>query len=109
MFNLGGGELLVILLVALLVLGPAKLPSAAKQFGKVMADFRNMSAGFQKEMRDAMQDPIEAATRDRSSASNDVPDGSGTADPEVSTAEQAGMYDAEPPAPTSQPDDEDQN
>ena len=40
MGNLGGGEILVILLVALLVLGPSKLPDAARQLGKItIAEF----------------------------------------------------------------------
>ena len=36
MFNVGGGELLVILLIALIVLGPQRLPDAARQIGKAM-------------------------------------------------------------------------
>ena len=56
MFNIGGGELLVIFLVALIVLGPTKLPDAARQVGKVMGEFRRLSAGFQTEMRQAMED-----------------------------------------------------
>ncbi len=35
MFNVGGGEVLVILLIAIIVLGPDKLPNAAKQAGKL--------------------------------------------------------------------------
>lgn len=58
MFNIGGGELLVIFLVALIVLGPTKLPDAARQVGKVMGEFRRLSAGFQTEMRQAMEDPV---------------------------------------------------
>lgn len=103
MFNVGGGELMVILLVALLVLGPTKLPTVAKQVGKVMSDFKNMSAGFQREMRQAMADPVEAASKDRSTTPKEATEGSGTADPVVSTAEQAGMYDADPPS-SSEPD-----
>jgi len=64
MGNLGGPEILVILLVALIVLGPNKLPDAARQVGKAMSELRRLSSGFQQEMRDAMVDPeIEAATR----------------------------------------------
>jgi sec-independent protein translocase protein TatB len=51
MFNVGGGEILVILLLALIVLGPDKLPDAAKKVGKVMGDLRRMSDGFKQEMR----------------------------------------------------------
>jgi len=43
MFNLGGSEIAIILIVALLVLGPKQLPEIAKQIGKMMRDFRNMS------------------------------------------------------------------
>jgi sec-independent protein translocase protein TatB len=54
MFNIGGGEVLVILLIALIVLGPDKLPNAARQAGKYLGDFRRMSSGFQRELKDAM-------------------------------------------------------
>lgn len=56
MFNVGAGELLVILLIALIVLGPDKLPDAARKMGNVMGELRRMSAGFQSEMRSAMDD-----------------------------------------------------
>jgi Tat protein translocase TatB subunit len=55
--NLGTGELLVIFVVALVVLGPNKLPDAARQMGKMMAELRRLSSGFQEEMRAAMQEP----------------------------------------------------
>jgi sec-independent protein translocase protein TatB len=54
MFNVGGGELLVILLIALMVLGPDRLPGFAKKAGKVMGDVRRISQGFQSEIRDAI-------------------------------------------------------
>jgi sec-independent protein translocase protein TatB len=54
MFNVGGGELLVILLIALMVLGPDRLPGFAKKAGKVMGDIRRVSQGFQTEIREAM-------------------------------------------------------
>jgi len=56
--NLGTPELLVILLVALIVLGPAKLPEAARKMGQAMNEFRRMSSGFQAELRDAL-DPLD--------------------------------------------------
>ena len=60
MFNVGGGELLVILFVALVVLGPDKLPDAARKIGNVMGEIRRMSAGFQEEVRAAMDQPHQA-------------------------------------------------
>lgn len=64
MLNLGTGEVLVILLVALLVLGPEKLPEAARKIGQVLGELRRMSAGFQAELRDAMQEPVEGTPVD---------------------------------------------
>lgn len=57
-FNTSGTELLVILLVALIVLGPEKLPEAARKVGNVMKELRRMSSGFQAEVRDALAEPI---------------------------------------------------
>ena len=59
MFNVGTAELLVILLVALLVLGPNKLPDAARQVGRALGELRRLSSGFQAEMRDALREPVE--------------------------------------------------
>ena len=58
MFNVGTPELLVIMLVALIVLGPTKLPDAARQVGRFVGELRRMSSGFQDELRDAMQEPV---------------------------------------------------
>lgn len=62
MFNVGGGEILVILLVALLVLGPGKLPEAARQVGNVLTQVRKMSSGFQNELRSALDEPAKPRT-----------------------------------------------
>lgn len=54
MFNVGGGEIIVLLLLALLLLGPEKLPEAARKVGKVMAEIRRVTSGFEEEVRSAM-------------------------------------------------------
>lgn len=54
MSNLGGPEFVVILVVALLVLGPQRLPQMARQAGKALAEFRRVTGGLQTEARDAM-------------------------------------------------------
>jgi len=41
MFGIGTGELLVIILIALLFVGPEKLPGAAKSIGKGLRQLRN--------------------------------------------------------------------
>jgi Tat protein translocase TatB subunit len=66
MFNIGGGELIVIMLIALIVLGPQRLPDAARQIGKTMGDLRRLSTGFQNEMKSALDtadDPTRVAGR----------------------------------------------
>lgn len=56
MFNIGGGEFLVIALIALIVLGPQRLPEAARQVGKAMGELRRMSSGFQSELKGALEE-----------------------------------------------------
>ncbi len=48
MFNFGGMEILVILVVALLVLGPEKLPKFMRTVGKAMGELRRASTEFQR-------------------------------------------------------------
>jgi sec-independent protein translocase protein TatB len=57
-FNLSGSEIVVILLLALVVLGPEKLPEAIRRFGRVYGELRRMSKGFQTEFKDAFDEPI---------------------------------------------------
>lgn len=64
--NIGGLEVLFVLVVALIVLGPTKLPEAARQVGKFVTEVRRISSGFQREFREAIQEPIiEAEARAR--------------------------------------------
>lgn len=48
MFGIGSTELLVILVVALLVLGPKNLPKIAQTLGRAMGEFRKVSTEFQR-------------------------------------------------------------
>ncbi|GFM33507.1 Sec-independent protein translocase protein TatB [Desulfovibrio subterraneus] len=48
MFGIGTTEILVILVVALIVLGPKSLPKIARTLGKGMAEFRRVSTDFQR-------------------------------------------------------------
>jgi sec-independent protein translocase protein TatB len=56
--SLGGGEVIVILVLALIVLGPEKLPEAIRKFGNIYGELRRMSQGFQSELRDAFDEPM---------------------------------------------------
>lgn len=77
MFGLGMPEILVILVVALVVLGPKRLPELARTIGKAMAEFRRQSSDimedFQHQMRvedDAVQ---RAKTKPPSPPSDETP------------------------------------
>jgi sec-independent protein translocase protein TatA len=59
MFNIGPWELALILLVALIVVGPGKLPEVAKSIGKGINEFKKATTGYKKEFQDAM-DSIES-------------------------------------------------
>ena len=61
MFNVGGPEVLVIFLVALIVLGPQQLPKAMRTCGHVMGEIRKVSNSFQAEMRTAMDSVVDAS------------------------------------------------
>lgn len=50
MGNLGPGEILVILLVALIVFGPRKLPELGKSLGAGLREFRRTTQGLKDEL-----------------------------------------------------------
>ncbi|MBT3248676.1 MAG: twin-arginine translocase TatA/TatE family subunit [Actinobacteria bacterium] len=58
MGNLGGGEVMVILLLALMVLGPTRLPEVTRQVGKALQQVRQATRGFQAELQAAIDDPV---------------------------------------------------
>lgn len=68
MFGMGGTEILVILIVALLFLGPDKLPEAAKSISKGIRDLRKQTRDFQESIES--DEKIGGAIRDLKSALN---------------------------------------
>jgi sec-independent protein translocase protein TatB len=88
MFNLSGSEIVFLLLIALIVLGPEKLPEAVRKFGKAYAEFKKMSSGFQSELKTALDEPMremrETAEAFKKAANFDFldePDEADTAEP----------------------------
>jgi len=56
-FGVGMPELLVILVVALLVLGPKRLPEIARSLGRGMAEFRRASNEFTRTLSASIDEP----------------------------------------------------
>jgi sec-independent protein translocase protein TatB len=75
MFSIGGPELIVILLVALIVLGPKNLAGIARTVGKTMGEFRRISTDFQRTLNAeaAQEDEAERKKRAAEAAENATP------------------------------------
>ncbi len=71
MFGMGMGELLLILVVALLVVGPDKLPNAARAIGKGIRDFRKHTQELQNTLE--QDEKLGEAVRELKSALRDEP------------------------------------
>ena len=53
MFGIGTGELLLLLLIALIVLGPERMPKLARDLGRALAEFRKTSDELRSEFLNA--------------------------------------------------------
>ena len=72
MFGIGMPELLVIFVIALIVLGPKRLPELARSLGKSLNEFRRASS----EMRREFLDVAEETRVDPSKPAQEEPPGS---------------------------------
>ena len=60
--SIGGPELLLILVIALIVFGPRKLPEIGKSMGSMLAEFRKASNDFRR----TIEEEVEADKRKES-------------------------------------------
>jgi Tat protein translocase TatB subunit len=54
-FDIGTGELILILLIVFVVMGPKKLPEVARTMGKTINELKRASAGFKNEINKEVQ------------------------------------------------------
>jgi TatA/E family protein of Tat protein translocase len=52
---LGGPEIVLILVLALIVFGPRRLPEIGKSMGKLLSEFRKASHDFQRTIEDEVE------------------------------------------------------
>lgn len=72
MFGIGMPELVVIMVVALIVLGPKRLPEAAKGLGRALREFRHATSSLTEELNDA-QIMLDEETREAQRAMHTKP------------------------------------
>lgn len=107
MFNLQGSEIIIILLLALVVLGPEKLPEAMRKAGQAYSELKKMSTGFQSEFRAAVEEPMREI-RDTANVLRDSADFTklqdGERDEKPKSGDMASLAPADPDAaPTAPP------
>ena len=67
MFDVGGGELILILLVVLLLFGPKKLPELARSVGKGLRQVRRAQEDLTQQIRDIsaeVAEPVKSVADD---------------------------------------------
>lgn len=80
MFGIGSTELLVILIVALLVLGPKSLSKVAQTIGRAMGEARRVSTEFQRTLNTeiAFEEEAEKAKAKKAAHAEKAPQGKDT-------------------------------
>jgi sec-independent protein translocase protein TatB len=67
MFNFSGSEIIFLLILGLVVLGPEKLPPVLRKLGQLYGQFKRVTGDAQSEFRGAFAEPI----RDMQKAANE--------------------------------------
>src|SRR5215207_9042248 len=111
--SLGPAEILVVLVIALLVFGPNKMPDIAKQVGKGFREFRRVQQHLKSELRDVVSEfdsPSSGTTVDQQAVpmlppkdTSPTEDTTPTAEDTTPTAEEVAAPATPAPAPSAMP------
>lgn len=82
MFGIGMPELVIIMVIALVVMGPQKLPELARSLGKGLAEFKRASNDFKRSMDEEAGDAEEKQRPAREVAAKEVVEPATTQGPE---------------------------
>ena len=106
--TLGGPEVILILVIALIVFGPRRLPEIGKSMGKMLAEFRKASNDFKRTIEDELEaekakesQPPSSSVATETPESTAVPSQSTT--PDVVSAPPAIEYAPPPWTPAATP------
>jgi sec-independent protein translocase protein TatA len=91
LFNIGPAEIMVILIIALIVFGPKRLPEIGRTVGKGLREFRRASQDIRDQFESNLDDEEDASAKESPEA-NEAP---------VLTAESEGGSAKEGSAPTT--------
>ena len=70
MFNIGMTEMLIIGAIALIVLGPSKLPDFARAIGRGLAEFRKTTNEFKRSVSDEINNTAEPEIKELAEMAN---------------------------------------
>ncbi len=96
--TLGGPELFLILVIALIVFGPRKLPEIGQSMGRMLREFRKASTEFKRTVEDEVE-----ADRLRPTPQIQPPTGAAPVAKDETAAEPAAPAEEPAPSDSSQP------
>ena len=93
--SLGGPEIFLILVIALIVFGPRRLPDIGKSVGRMLAEFRKASNDFKRTIEEEVEaDKLRALA---SPTADEPPRAAAPAPPPVIEADPRALHQGTPP------------